>query len=247
MFEVKKIISSFLLPPGIFIFFGILLSVYFLKIKKKKLFIVSLLFSFALYLFSINFFINLLICPLERDLNQKASYDGDVILFLSGGTVNFIDDITGSNYLSESSLERLFTVYRIHKKTSLPIILTGGKLPGFQSDAEVAFKFLTLLGVDKEKIFYENRSLNTYENAIYSKEICQQKGFKKPILITDSLHIPRSVYSFKKVGFKEVAYYPSSYTCRGKISLYDFLPQDFSNQRKFSHELLGLIFYRIFY
>ncbi len=89
----------------------------------------------------------------------------------------------------------------------------------FSSDSEISYKILLSLGVPKEKLYYENKSLNTYENAKYSKEICDKYGFKKPILVTQSIHIPRSVYIFRKLGFKEINFYPSSYICSKKLRL----------------------------
>jgi len=244
MFEIKKIVSSFLLPSGLFVTLFFAVSIYYLITNEKRKFRVFIILSFCLWIFSSNFWINYLICRSEKDI--KVDIDGDVIVFLSGGNSDFVDILAGDNYLSESSSSRLFAAYKLHKKTGLPIILTGGRVFDYKADSIIALKNLILLGVDKKKIFFEDRSKDTYENAFYSKKICDEKGFKKPILVTESLHIERSILSFKKVGFREVGVYPSVYYCH-KLSFKDFLPSDFYFHRKYFTEILGYIFYRVYY
>jgi len=244
MFELKKIISSFLLPSGVFVSICFILSFYFLIKKNKKKFLFLIFIGFLIWIFASNFWINYFVCRSERGI--KVDIDGDVIVFLSGGNSDIIDMLVGDNYLSESSLSRLFAVYKLHKKTGLPIILTGGKVFDYKADSAIALKNLILLGVDEKKIFFEDSSKDTYENAFYSKKICDEKRFKKPILVTESLHIKRSILSFKKVGFKEVGIYPSVYYCH-KLSFKDFLPSDFYFHRKYFTEIIGYIFYRVYY
>jgi uncharacterized SAM-binding protein YcdF (DUF218 family) len=242
MFELKKIISSFILPSGVFVSICFLLSFYFLIKKNKKRFLFLIFIGFLIWIFSSNFWINYFICKAERDI--KIDIDGDVIVFLSGGNSDIIDILVGDNYLSESSSSRLFAVYKLHKKTGFPIILTGGKVFDSKADSAIALKNLILLGVDEKKIFFEESSKDTYENAFYSKKICDEKGFKKPILVTESLHIKRSIISFKKVGFRKVGVYPSVYYCH-KLSFKDFLPSDFYFHRKYLYEVIGKIYYKL--
>jgi len=244
MFEIKKIVSSFFLPAGIFVSILFIFSFYyFLKSNKKKS-LIFFLIGFFLWIFSSNFWINYLICRHEN--NIKVDIDGDVIVFLSAGNSDIIDIISEENYLSESSLSRLFAVYKLYSFKKLPIILTGGSVLNMKADSMIALKNLIFLGVDENKIFYEDKSKDTYENAVYSKEICDKNGFNKPVIVTESLHIPRSILSFKKAGFSNVGVYPSVYYCN-KLSFKDFLPSDFYFHKKYFHEVLGYIFYEIYY
>ena len=57
----------------------------------------------------------------------------------------------------------------------------------------------------------EEQSLNTYENAIYSKEILDDRGITRIVLVTSAWHMPRSVALFEKQGF-EVIPAPADYT-----------------------------------
>ncbi|MBP7796146.1 MAG: YdcF family protein [Elusimicrobiales bacterium] len=245
MFELKKIISSFLTFPGLFISLSIFLSVYYLIKKNKKNFKIFLMIAVIVYITSIDFFFNYLICRSERKINATAKIDGDVIVVLSAGNTSLSDTLTGCESLSEQSNSRLFKAYQIHRKTYLPLIVTGGIIDNYASDADISKKILISLGVNAKDIFLENKSMDTYQNAIYSKMISDQNNFKKPIIITEAIHIPRSIYLFKKAGFNDVSYYPSSYICNGNIGFMDFLPNSYYNQNKYLHELLGIIYYRI--
>ncbi len=244
MFVLKKIITSFLMPAGIFVLILFSFSIYFLLKKRKRYFFLFAFISFFIWIFSSNFWVNYLTCREERKI--KVCYDGDVIVFLSGGNNSVFDPVTNSNYLSESSSERLFAVYRLHKKTGLPVILTGGVVGNMESDSKIAYQILKFLGVDEKKIFIEDKSRDTYENAIFSKEISDINGFKKPVIVSNSLHLKRAEILFKKAGFNELCLYPSSFFCR-KMSFIDFLPSDFHFHRKYLHEKLGIIYYKIFY
>ncbi|HOJ86419.1 MAG: YdcF family protein [Elusimicrobiales bacterium] len=244
MFAAKKIISSFLLPCGIFVSLFFVISVYFFFKNNRKKAFMFLFFGFFIWIFSSNFWINFLICRYENRLNPKL--DGDFVVFLSGGNSDFKDILISDYYLSPSSYERLFAVYRIYKEKNIPMVLTGGRIYNSASDAEIAKNILLKLKVSENKIFAENKSKDTYENALYSKEIADKNGFKKPIIVTESVHIKRSVLAFKKAGFEEIYYYPSSYFCH-KTVFADFLPSDFYFHRKYFHEILGILFYKIFY
>lgn len=244
MFAAKKIISSFLLPCGVFVSIFFVISIYFFLKNNKKNAFIFLFFGFFVWIFSSNFWINFLICRYENKLIPKL--DGDFAVFLSGGNSDFKDILTSDYYLSPSSYERLFAVYRIYKEKNIPMVLTGGIIYNSPSDAEIAKNILLKLKVPESKIYIEKKSKDTYENALYSKEIADKNGLKKPIIVTESVHIKRSLLAFKKAGFEEVYYYPSSCFCH-KTVFADFLPSDFYFHRKYFHEILGILFYKIFY
>ena len=59
---------------------------------------------------------------------------------------------------------------------------------------------LLSLGVPENKIFMDDKSRNTAENAAFSKQICEHQGWTKPILVTSAFHMPRSVRFFTREG-----------------------------------------------
>ena len=63
---------------------------------------------------------------------------------------------------------------------------------------------LERVGIPEEAIWLESESLNTYENAIYSRQFLSQKGINRILLVTSAYHMPRSVYFFEKEGFEVI-------------------------------------------
>ena len=61
-----------------------------------------------------------------------------------------------------------------------------------------------------DMIIAENQSLNTTENAKYTKELMKKNGFTEPILVTSAFHMERSVLQFKKANLS-VTPYPTDY------------------------------------
>ena len=60
----------------------------------------------------------------------------------------------------------------------------------------------------------EDRSRNTIENAVYSKEVARPKPGERWLLVTSAYHMPRAVGVFRKVGFT-VEPYPVDWRTRG--------------------------------
>ena len=65
-------------------------------------------------------------------------------------------------------------------------------------------------GLDARRILVETRSRNTYENAVYSKELAQPQPGQIWLLVTSANHMPRAVGCFRAVGF-DVIPYPVDY------------------------------------
>jgi uncharacterized SAM-binding protein YcdF (DUF218 family) len=82
--------------------------------------------------------------------------------------------------------------------------------PGDDHMAEALLSIFARLGGDRERVTIERRSRNTFENAIYSKELIKPNPNERWLLVTTSLHMPRAIGCFRRVGF-EVEGYPIQY------------------------------------
>jgi uncharacterized SAM-binding protein YcdF (DUF218 family) len=83
--------------------------------------------------------------------------------------------------------------------------------PGEDRGAEDLLKKFVRLGGDRERVTMERRSRNTFENAVYSRELINAKANERWLLVTAALHMPRAIGCFRRVGFK-VEGYPIQYT-----------------------------------
>lgn len=116
------------------------------------------------------------------------------------------------------------------------------------SGADIAKKFLTEQGVPPENIILEGRSRNTYENALYSKELLEAAGNEgRWGLITSAAHMSRSMKIFERVGLAErVIAIPVDYETSGINDWWRFDLKDGNDLwRNYVHETLGTLIYRL--
>ncbi len=104
-------------------------------------------------------------------------------------------------YFLNSSAERLTKALEIYNKNPKLLILFSGfsneLKPQGWSESDMAKKFFLEQGVRSENLIFENKSRNTFENIIYSKDIIKtNKGTWG--LITSASHMPRSYFAFQK-------------------------------------------------
>lgn len=128
------------------------------------------------------------------------------------------------------------------------LVFSGGSgrlSPVALTESDVARQLWTSLGVPADRMSFEDRSRDTWENAVYTKELVQPKPGERWLLITSAMHMPRSVGIFRKIGF-DVIPYPVDYQTGG-------VPGDFVGFRRpgevfrvletASHEWIGLVSY----
>ena len=78
---------------------------------------------------------------------------------------------------------------------------TGALMHDEGSEAPFAQRRTEGLGIARDRILLEDRSRNTIENALYSKQIAQPKPGERWLLVTSAYHLPRAMGVFRKAGF----------------------------------------------
>ncbi len=237
-FFLKKAISYFILPPGIFI---VLLLIPALFLKNRFLRIYTLFLTLLLYLISIEPVKDLLYIPLEKPYMNIKEAKGDVIVVLGGGVSN-------RGELKRSSIKRLLGGFLLHKETGLPIVLSGGKATGLVEEAKIMKELLIKLGVEESRIFTDTRSRDTRENALYVKKICEEIKCSEIILVTSAFHMRRALETFKKAGLNPNPY-PVDFRYEGRYNIYSFFPKSsaFEESSIAIREYIGIILYKLFY
>ncbi|MBN1382395.1 MAG: YdcF family protein [Deltaproteobacteria bacterium] len=248
MFVVKKILTPFLIPPGLFVLILLISGLWFFAKKSYKAGILNILIGIVLWFISISPMTDFMMRPLEAGFTIPHNPPGDVIIVLGGGINDLVPDLSGTGFPGTDSLGRLVTAARLQKNIMKPVIISSGQVfPNKSAEAPIARRILVDLGVPSYKIFMEAKSRDTMENARYSKQICTQEGFKTPIVVTSAFHMKRSVLSFQKIDLPVIPY-PANFRT-GKYRQYtwnDYLP-DMANLDTFSkalHEYIGLVFYQ---
>jgi len=92
----------------------------------------------------------------------------------------------------------LYRAKRIRK-----IIFTGGQgNPDEETEAEAARRFAISDGIPQEDILIEDKSTSTYENLAFAKPIVEANGIKTVLLVSDPLHLKRSVEIAKSLNYE---------------------------------------------
>jgi uncharacterized SAM-binding protein YcdF (DUF218 family) len=150
------------------------------------------------------------------------------------------------------TLERLRYAVRLHRRSGLPILATGGLS---EEDAPPLGDLMArALAEDfgTPTRWVETEARNTAQNAIYSAEILRQEGIRRVFVVTHAWHMRRAVYAFEAAGLTPVPA-PMANTPEGAysadVSLHDLLPSPWAlNDTCYAlHEWLGLAWYRIRY
>ncbi|MEK7679429.1 MAG: YdcF family protein, partial [Deltaproteobacteria bacterium] len=93
------------------------------------------------------------------------------------------------------------------------VLLRSGAAPtlvlsGVDMDATLDAIFLNgVTESEKKNIILEKASTTTYENALYVREIAEERGFKSMILLTSWYHMKRARYAFNRVLRDEFVIY----------------------------------------
>jgi len=130
------------------------------------------------------------------------------------------------------------------------IIFTGGNAslyPTDLSEADGARDFLLSLGLPPERMTFETKSKNTWENAIYTRDLVQPKANETWLLVTSAWHMPRSMGIFRQAGFNVTAYpvdYRTYGDARDKRFTYVVL-DELTDLDLAMHEWIGLLAYHL--
>ena len=251
-FYIAKAANYLLEPLYILSFFLIILIFLLLFTNFKKLTIFSAKFLLILFLFFgytplSNFLLNKLEDFIKPSKYPVQQLKGIVVL---GGSFNSgLQSKERNEVLLNSSAERLTKVLEIYNKNpKILILFTGfsGELkPQGWSESDMAKKFFLEQGVRSENLIFENKSRNTFENIIYSKDIIKNnKGTWG--LITSASHMPRSYFGFKRQGLILEPIIVDYKTGTSPIFWISFnIVIGLSNWSTLLHEVVGISYYKI--
>ncbi len=203
MLEIKRIIATFLLPPGIVIIL-LLISAWYFRKSCKKLFISNILLALLLWMFSISVISDHLIGLLEVQSTANIPKERvDSIILLGGGLYDGVPDLNGTSAPTEDMFTRIVCAFRLYRRFNVPIIVSGGAPPEFISpEAIVVRRFLIDMGVPEKHIIIEEKSRDTMENARNVAAICSEKGYVNPVVVTSAYHAKRASIAFNIVHMK---------------------------------------------
>ena len=233
MYLLSKLFTYLFLPPGIFII-ALLVASFYVRRFKFLFFGLSAIF----YLLSIKPIANLLLAPLEKISSNNINASSIVVL--AGGS-----NYSGVVKAYPDAFKREFYGFYLAKEKNLPIVFTGaGTSKHSEADnAKSDFKLLQNLSSSKLPIYYEDKSLNTKQNAQFSAKLFEKLKLPKNIyLVTSAYHMKRAIIYFNKAGFVVVPK-AVNFKVEKEYNFYDYLPNinSFKNSYLAIHEYIGTI------
>jgi uncharacterized SAM-binding protein YcdF (DUF218 family) len=219
-FALSKILGFFALPSNLVIvvgLIGVLLLLTRFKRTARVLMVASIL---AIAILGFSPLGNALLVPLEDRFPPWTGSGNVVGIILLGGAVTPDVSAARDDLSLNEAAERLTTVARLASAyPRAKIILSGGDaglLRTEGAEAPYALRFLRGLGVPPGRLIPEDRSRNTVENAVFSKELAAPKEGERWLLVTSAYHMPRAIGAFRRAGF-EVEAYPVDWRTRGAV------------------------------
>ena len=251
-FYLSKILNFFINPLYILFLtiFSLIFIIFFTNSKKLVIFFSKLfliLFLFFIYIPLSNFLLNKI-----EDYIQPSKYPVQQLtgVIVMGGSLNSGQLSKERNETSiNGGAERLTKALEIYKKNPKILILFSGfsseLYPEGWSESQSAKKFFSDQGVKVDNLIFEEKSKNTFENVIFSKEfILKNKGAWG--LITTASHMPRSFFSFKKQGIILEPIVVDYQTGTSKTFWINFdISKGMSNWNTIFHEIIGLVYYKV--
>ena len=183
-----------------------------------------------------------------ENLPDPDNVDGIIVL---GGGLDVLTSVTHNQITFGDGAERLIVFKRLLSRfPDTTAIYTGGSGHLRHQDhkeADFARRFFEMEGVASDRILYERRSRNTYENAVYSAEALGGVPTGQWILITSAFHMPRSVAVFEKQGWN-VLPYPVDFRLSQEMTERAFcvcFSENLNYLERTVKELVGMIAYHL--
>ena len=174
-----------------------------------------------------------------------AQIDGIVVL---GGVLNAKMTRARGRLSINNAVERIFEVkVLLEHSPQARVVFSGGSgnpLDQENKEAHVAPEAFLRFGIDPDRVLFEDQSRNTFENAKFTFDTIKPKRGENWVLVTSAFHMPRSVGTFRKAGWRVIPH-PVDFSTTGDIK---FRPSvnfggGISAFSRALHECLGLLFY----
>lgn len=179
-------------------------------------------------------------------IERPASVDAIVVL---GGYLEPPNEMVPHPELGADTIYRCLTAARLyHQGQPCLIVVSGGKVnpdePG-PTIAKAMSDFLCSMGVQPANILLEERSRNTFENAVECRRLLQQRRIREVVLVSEAAHLARASRCFRA---QELEVIPAG--CQYRSARFEWSPSGFLPNphaaiglQEVIHEWLGLAWY----
>lgn len=165
----------------------------------------------------------------------------EAIVLLDGGIIRGAREYpeTDEATVNLLSLERLRYGAALHRRTSVPVLVTGPYAKWMIATLRDSF--------GTEVSWSERASRNTHENARFAADILVPEGVRRVLVVTHFWHMPRALAACRAAGFDALPAPMGFFAIRG--GLFAFVPQSSTLflATAIVHEWIGLVWYQLRY
>jgi uncharacterized SAM-binding protein YcdF (DUF218 family) len=149
-------------------------------------------------------------------------------------------------HLGPLSLERVLAGALLHRRTGLPILVTGGTLRASEPPVAAVMADSLVHDFQVPAQWVERESRDTWENARLSAAILHEQGITSVYVVTQAWHMRRAIVAFAGTGITVTAA-PTLFDHVPLPDAGDFVPGVGSWRDSYYalHEWLGLVWYAI--
>ena len=129
-------------------------------------------------------------------------------------------------------------------------MISGGNVFPQENLLGEAFYTAALLqdwGVPQDAILIEDKSRNTYENSVNTKNLLNSRDIDTVLLVTSAFHMPRALATFTTTGLNAIPS-PTNYSMVGysRPKILDWIPSlgNLGKMQAVMREKLGIVVYR---
>lgn len=180
-------------------------------------------------------------------------------IVILGGALKFQEAPRRTLEVTEQGDRILYAATLYHDDRAPLIIASGGRIGWHGEEPPESEDMATLLDrldVPQSAIIEEPRSINTYQNALYTKTILDEKGLNRILLVTSAFHMPRSVAIFEKLGIEVIPAPTDFYITDGSVTgtqrtlvgnILDLVPETgrLASTTAAIKEYIGILVYRL--
>lgn len=210
MFFVLSKILNFLLKPSIWLLALLLWAVFTRRPQRRRRIVVAALVLFLFFSNQMIFNYTIGWWEVETITAHDILEPYDIGILLGGFSNPNI--IPGDDRLNLSVHgNRFFNAYELYRSGKVKRLIISGKsgslFPQHEGEALHTATALREMGVPDSAILIENRSRNTYENAVFCSEMINAlPGQPRVLLITSAYHMRRASGCFRKTRLEFTPY-----------------------------------------
>jgi uncharacterized SAM-binding protein YcdF (DUF218 family) len=172
------------------------------------------------------------------------------IIVLGGGLEEAKSEARGQTLLNDDGMRLIAGLQLARRYPTARLIFTGGSgnfLEHEPAEATGVQKFWLDLGGATDRMIFEAKSRNTWDNAVFTRDLVKPQYGDTWLLVTSAWHMPRSMGIFRRLGFHVTAY-PVAYRTFGDARDWGFFASASDRIATLDlgvREWIGLLAYRL--